>query len=159
MMEESTPPMTDEQQAAYLYLLAKGASPAAACEKLGLSLVTVAEHIERHERFRSLLARVNALLSQNVAAALYRSAMEGKVSAQTFYVKYWPPPSWPEHEDDPHLPSLNEITDDELIAQFRKEAPALLAQCEAADESVASSRGRSARSSRRVSKPARPSRR
>jgi len=121
------------QQNEYLLLLSRGASPAAACGQMGLSLVTVAECIESNEEFRKLLARVKELLSQNVAAALYRSAMEGKVMAQTFYVKHWPPPRSPENANDPLSATLNELTDDELIAEFRQEAPALLARLAAED--------------------------
>jgi len=125
------------QQQAYLNLLSRGASPAAACGQLGLSLVTVADVIDRDESFRTLLARVNELLSQNVAAALYRSAMEGSVSAQTFYLKNRPPPEWPEQADHPLSQPMNELTDDELIAQFRQEAPALLAHLAAEDSQPA----------------------
>lgn len=125
------------QRAAYLMLLSRGASPAAACGQLNLSLVRVAEFIEQHADFRQLLARVNELLSQNVAAALYRSAMEGSVSAQTFYLKNRPPPEWPEQADDPLSKPLNELTDDELIAQFCQEAPAVLARLTAENPSPA----------------------
>ena len=115
------------QQQAYLQFLAKGASPAGACTQLGISLASVAVTIDADDGFRMLLSRVNELLSQNVAAALYRSAMEGSVSAQTFYLKNRPPPEWPEavphHDADP----LDDLTDDELIIQFRQGANALLA--------------------------------
>ncbi|WP_437229944.1 hypothetical protein SH661x_001702 [Planctomicrobium sp. SH661] len=127
-----------QQRESFLLLLARGASPSGACKELNISLVTVAELIEQDEEFRKLLARVNELLSQNVAAALYRSAMEGKVTAQTFYVKNWPPPDWSRAEDDPLSRQLNDLTDDELIAQFKKEAPALLADLAAVDAGLAS---------------------
>jgi len=108
------------QQQLYLTLLTKGASPAAACAQMGIPLPLVASTLEADEGFRQLFDRVHELLSQNVAAALYRSAMEGRVSAQTFYLKNKPPPEWP-HDDglsDSNTPS--EMTDDELLDQYRQ---------------------------------------
>ncbi|MBX3439647.1 MAG: hypothetical protein KF861_19315, partial [Planctomycetaceae bacterium] len=81
-------------QESYLHLLTRGASPAAACGQIGMSVLDVLATIEQDEAFRLRLEQVNVLLSQNVAAALYRSAMEGSVSAQTFFLKNQPPPNW-----------------------------------------------------------------
>src|SRR5690606_9307466 len=72
--------------------------------------------IEQDEAFRERLDQVNVLLSQNVAAALYRSAMEGSVSAQTFFLKNQPPPNWQQSQsteatDDP----FNRMSDEELL--------------------------------------------
>lgn len=122
------PVLTKQEQMTYLQLLSRGASPAAACLQLGFGLPVVATTIEQDQAFQSLLARVNELLSQNVAAALYRSAMEGSVSAQTFYLKNRPPPEWPTLNSNDSPTAIEELTDDELIVQFRKAAPALLAQ-------------------------------
>ncbi|WP_437193764.1 hypothetical protein [Planctomicrobium sp. SH527] len=122
------PVLTKQEQMTYLQLLSRGASPAAACLQLGFGLQVVATTIEQDQSFQSLLARVNELLSQNVAAALYRSAMEGSVSAQTFYLKNRPPPEWPALNNNDSPTAIEELTDDELIVQFRKTAPALLAQ-------------------------------
>ena len=124
--------LSPDMQRGYLTLLSKGASPAAACYQLGLNLMMVAATIEADETFRNLLARVNQLLSQNVAAALYRSAMEGSVSAQTFFLKNKPPPEWPHTApDDPA--SEHHLSDDELIEQFRTGATLLLAELSKAD--------------------------
>lgn len=111
--------LTPAEQESYLQLLARGASPAAACIQLGLPLIAVARTIERDDGFQSLLDRLNELLSQNVAAALYRSAMEGSVSAQQFYLKNRPPPEWPQLTPD-SSPAVDELTDDELVAQVRE---------------------------------------
>ncbi len=104
----------------YLNALTRGASPAAACGQLGVSVLDVLATIEKAEPFRKRLDQVNVLLSQNVAAALYRSAMEGSVSAQTFFLKNQPPPNWQpgdagESTDDP----FQKMTDDELLAFCR----------------------------------------
>ncbi len=92
------------------------ASPAAACVQLNLSVTVVLNCITTDETFRDRLDQIHNVLSQNVAAALYRSAMEGSVSAQTFFLKNCPPPEWPGDEaqrltiDD----GLDELSDDEL---------------------------------------------
>jgi hypothetical protein len=71
--------------------------------------------------FQARLTQSQAVLSQNVAAALYRSAMEGSVSAQTFYLKHLPPPEWPAVEATaPDLPEhLTHLTNAELLELFR----------------------------------------
>ncbi|MCA8993397.1 MAG: hypothetical protein KDA88_15520 [Planctomycetaceae bacterium] len=107
----------DEQlQREYLQLLARGASPAAACMQLNLSVTVVLNRITTDETFRDRLDQIHNVLSQNVAAALYRSAMEGSVSAQTFFLKNCPPPEWP-GEDAARLgvdDGLDELSDEEL---------------------------------------------
>ncbi|HWL08701.1 MAG TPA: hypothetical protein VNQ76_09860 [Planctomicrobium sp.] len=125
--------LTNEQQTEYRKLLAKGASPAGACQQLGFDLSMVAATMEQNDQFRAILTRVQELLSQNVAAALYRSAMEGSVSAQTFYLKNRPPPEWPTQDEETTSASLESLTDDELITQFRQAAPALLARLATGD--------------------------
>jgi hypothetical protein len=119
--------MAEAEQHAFLLLMARGASPSVACQQLGISLPRLAASLEEDDLFCRRLERVKELLSQNVAAALYRCAMEGSVAAQTFYLKNRPPPEWPNAAQSlPH--GLEELNDDELIAQFREEAPALLAR-------------------------------
>ena len=80
------------QQEQYLDLLARGASSLAACERLGVSAVDVQATLERDDVFRERHALAQALLRQNVATALYRSAMKNNVSAQTSFLKNQPPP-------------------------------------------------------------------
>lgn len=85
---------TADQQDEYVQMLARGASPSAACLRLGISVAALNRAIEGDEAFRAQLAGVRVMLSQNVAAALYRSAMEGNVTAMTFWLKASPPPGW-----------------------------------------------------------------
>jgi len=104
----------------YLNALTRGASPAAACGQFGVSVLDVLATIEQVEPFRKRLDQVNVLLSQNVAAALYRSAMEGSVSAQTFFLKNQPPPNWqPGDAGEPTDDPFQKMTDDELLAFCR----------------------------------------
>ncbi|MCA8996786.1 MAG: hypothetical protein KDA80_07370 [Planctomycetaceae bacterium] len=97
-----------------------------ACHQIDVPLTAVARTIEQDEGFRALLDRLQELLSQNVAAALYRSAMEGSVSAQQFYLKNRPPPEWPQLTPD-DSPAMNDLTDDELLNEVRENAARLSA--------------------------------
>lgn len=84
--------------------------------QLNLSVTVVLNRITTDETFRDRLDQIHNVLSQNVAAALYRSAMEGSVSAQTFFLKNCPPPEWP-GEDAARLgvdDGLDELSDEEL---------------------------------------------
>ena len=96
------------------------------------------------KEFRARWEEVNVTLSQNIQAALYRSAMEGNVSAQTYWLKSNPPPGWSPDSMEP-LESIDEffdeLSDDELLDLARAmeinlppEIEAKIAQ--AGDESV-----------------------
>lgn len=109
---EFTAALQDE----YLHLLSRGASPAAACLQLNLPVTVVPNHINTNANFRDRLDQIHDVLSQNVAAALYRSAMEGSVSAQTFFLKNCPPPEWPAVGSPGPTPNdgLDDLSDEEL---------------------------------------------
>ncbi|MCA9076061.1 MAG: hypothetical protein KDA93_13620 [Planctomycetaceae bacterium] len=108
--------LTAAQKELYLHALTLGASPTGACGKVGIAAVDVLRTIEHDEQFREQVDRANVMLSQNVAAALYRSAMEGSVSAQTFFLKNKPPPCW-QAEDEAELTReyLEELSDEEFV--------------------------------------------
>ena len=134
LLKKSSSPenLSEEQQYNYLTLLSKGASPAVACGQLNIPLSDVIWTIEHDPHFESMIDRVQELLSQNVAAALYRSAMEGSATAQQYYLKNRPPSNWvvtPNADGG----SQDELTDDELIESFRTEALALLDELKAKD--------------------------
>ena len=90
--DEST--LTPAQQELVLQLLSRGASPAIACAQIGARPAAFFRTRSQDERFRAKLRDVQALLSQNVAAALYKAAIEGSVSAQSLWLKCCPPPDW-----------------------------------------------------------------
>lgn len=117
------PQLTPEEQDEYLHLLSRGASPAAACLQLNLSVLGVLNQITTDESFRNRIDQIHNVLSQNVAAALYRSAMEGSVSAQTFFLKNCPPPEWPGPEISPSGPvdDLDQLSDAEIQELMRRE--------------------------------------
>ena len=126
-LRKSTSPalLSEERQFGYITLLSKGASPAGACAQLDILLANVIWTIEHDQHFAAMVEQVQELLSQNVAAALYRSAMEGSSSAQQFYLKNRPPAQWspPVESEDP---ALNDMNYDELIDRFQTETLALL---------------------------------
>ncbi|MEZ6056616.1 MAG: hypothetical protein R3C01_07915 [Planctomycetaceae bacterium] len=120
----TSPLLTADEQGLYLNLLGRGASPAAACRQLLVEIDQLALTLEQDPLFAERVIRVNHLLSQNVAAALYRAAMEGSVSAQTFFLKNLPPPEWqPVSEstgcDSDDTDDLNGLTDEELEARYQ----------------------------------------
>ncbi|MFV0442375.1 MAG: hypothetical protein ACK5Q5_02255 [Planctomycetaceae bacterium] len=110
----------EQRREALITLLLRGASPAAACLQLGLSIDQFQQWVCDAE-FRERLLHSQGVLSQNVAAALYRSAMEGSVSAQTFYLRHLPPPEWPRLQEDEVSvsPDLAKLSDEELLERFR----------------------------------------
>ncbi|WP_146511319.1 hypothetical protein [Thalassoglobus neptunius] len=118
--------LTKDQQFAYITLLSKGGSPAAACSQIGIALADVIWTSEHDSQFGLMLERIQELLSQNVAAALYRSAMEGSVTAQQYYLKNRPPPNWASFAAESSSTSETQMTDDEFLEYFRTEATALL---------------------------------
>ncbi len=125
------------QQEMYLHVLTLGASPAAACGKVGATPMDVLTTLDNDAKFREQVDRVTVLLSQNVAAALYRSAMEGSVSAQTFFLKNKPPPDW-QSGTDPELTSdhLKGLSDEELFNLCRASGIDLPTRTPSGDDST-----------------------
>lgn len=126
--------LTRRQQDEYLSLLTKGASPAAACQKLGVSVTAVLVTMEQAPKFQQRATAVSDLLSQNVAAQLYQTAMKGSVTAQTFFLKNQPPPEWPSEDAEKgamNSPAPLDISDERLIN--------LVDQARKRDKSVSSS--------------------
>jgi hypothetical protein len=115
--------LTRRQQDEYLTLLTKGASPAAACQKLEVSITAVLVTMEQSPKFHQRATAVSDVLSQNVAAQLYQTAMKGSVTAQTFYLRNQPPPEWPgddtgEKAEDSE--SSLDISDERLVQIVEK---------------------------------------
>ncbi len=125
---ESPTLLNEEFQYSYITLLSRGASPAVACSQLDILLADVIWTMEHESGFQSMVIRVQELLSQNVAAALYRSAMEGSVSAQQNYLKAYPPPGCDPISDDQDAHFETEMTDEEIVTQLRAEAEAFLVE-------------------------------
>jgi hypothetical protein len=108
----------------FVGLLLKGASLAVACARIGVSVWAALRTIAQDADLARRLREVNALLSQNVKAALYRGAMEGNVTAQTFWLRSSPPPEWSSMEAAADMPQtydevLDGLTDEQLVELAR----------------------------------------
>jgi hypothetical protein len=79
--------LSAEQQAGYLELMLKGASPVVACRRVGAEVTAAAETLDCDPEFRRKMEAVRRLMSECVMAAVYRAAIEGKVSAQRLWLK------------------------------------------------------------------------
>lgn len=99
-------------------MLALGGSPAAVTQKLGVNPKEVASALGTDADFAAEAAAVRRALDENVAAALYRSAMEGSVTAQTAYLKQRSAAAGEDDDAsrDPLLADLERLSDEELIA-------------------------------------------
>jgi len=124
-----------EDQRAYLELLLRGASPAAACQQLQLDLFVVMEAIAEDEEFRIKVDAVYDALSQNVAARLYQEAMKGSVSAMTQWLKQRPPPEWMAlRVEGSEGSGWDALSDEELLARARMEGIAIPVELEGSGE-------------------------
>jgi len=118
---ESPQLLSDDQQDLFLELLTHGLSPAMVCRNLDLAWRD-ANHTRRLDaRFAQRWQEIEEVLSQNVAAALYKSAIKGTAAAQTFYLKQQPPPGWDRgpHRQPLHGDNFEECTDAELVELAR----------------------------------------
>lgn len=104
-------------------LLAKGASPAAACQHLGVPVSAFLHSLADDPAFREALADVNEILTRNVVAALYQAAMKGSIPAQTLWLRNTRPREWSEQHEDGRNQSISldelELTDEQVLALAR----------------------------------------
>ena len=111
-------PLTFAQQSAILDLLYRGASPQGACGQVGVSVEAFLATASDDAGFRAKVRDIAGVLSGNVMAVLYRTAMEGNVAAQQAWLKLFPPPSFAEATpEDPMTfdELLGDLSDDELV--------------------------------------------
>ncbi len=131
--------LTDVDRMGYVDLLLRGASPAAAATRLGVDLYRIVEAIAEDEEFRMRVDAAYDALSQNVAARLYQEAMQGSVTAMTFWLKHRPPPEWPDYQMQTPAPTgLDALTDEELLRLARLENIAIPAELAASLEAAGS---------------------
>ena len=122
--EQDVSMLTTQQQQLALQLLLRGASPAGACQQLGISVFSFIRTCHEEDGFRRHVDQIYHVLSQNVLSALYRVAMEGNVSAQTFWLKNRPPPGWQSECSEPDGPQtfddfFDQLSDHELLELAR----------------------------------------
>lgn len=79
---------------------------------MGVSVEAFLQTVSGDAGFRAKVRELTNVLSGNVMAVLYRTAMEGNVAAQQAWLKLFPPPSFAE-------PAATEpVTFDELLGDL-----------------------------------------
>lgn len=111
------PRLSAAQQDTCLRLMFLGASPPMACASLKVSITSFQRTVDEDGEFAVRVQQTLGSLSQNVAARLYRTAMDGNVSAQRCYLQMRPPPEWTECA--PAAADLEELEPDELADEYR----------------------------------------
>jgi hypothetical protein len=108
--------LSGEQQDQYLEWLLKGASPVVACRKVGTGAMAAIETAKRDPEFRRKLAVSRQVMSECVMAAVYRAALEGKVSAMRLWLKENPRPAPEKEEDEGSDEEAAEVSSERLCA-------------------------------------------
>jgi hypothetical protein len=111
------PLLTSRQQALCLELMLQGASAPMACAAMRVSITSFQRTVDADADFALRVQQTQGGLSQNVAARLYRTAMEGNVSAQRYYLQLRPPPEW-QDTSGPGM-DLEELEPHELADEYR----------------------------------------
>ena len=116
--------LSNDQKEVFIGLLLKGRSVALACKEMEISVWTALRAIADDAELARRVREVNAILSRNVAAALYHVAIKGNVTAQTFWLRSSPPPEWAAQDVEKREPQtydevLDELTDEELVELAR----------------------------------------
>ncbi|MAG94250.1 MAG: hypothetical protein CMJ48_10925 [Planctomycetaceae bacterium] len=120
LQNHETSGLTVDEQDAVLEQLARGASLPLAARAIEVPLADVVAAIRRDPDLRRAMRIIQRGLSQNVAAALYRAAIEGSVSAQTFWLSHRPPPGWPRKFEKGNDESrFRHLSDEQLISLAR----------------------------------------
>ena len=117
------------QQDTCMKMLFYGASPPMVCARLGLSVTSFLRTVTEDQEFAERVRQAHTGLSQNAAARLYRTAMEGNVAALRFYLQLRPPPEW--SDAAPQVVDLEELEPDELADEYRARGLDVPAELEA----------------------------
>jgi hypothetical protein len=126
--DDPASPFTADEQRGVLDYLLRGASPLIACRQMGLS---VARYWLTHRcdaGFAAGIQEIYDTLSDNVAACLYKTAIEGNVSAQQFWLRKRPAPAWDVSRKPVSADDLQDLKED----QFDEFTWQTLRDCEAA---------------------------
>ena len=105
--------LTPAQQNELIELLQRGASPAGACQQIGINISTFTETLQRDVQFRERLTNVKTILTQNVETALYQAAMKGNVAAQKYWLELYPPAN--RQPSQKKLTRLEKMTTEEIL--------------------------------------------
>ena len=129
-VEDLDAPLLDaHQQNEVVKRVTYGSSPLAACHQLGVSITSFQKTSETDAAFAERLQAAQRALSQNVAARMYQTAMDGNVSAQKCYLEFRPPPEWDATSND--APGDEELDPHGLAEAYRAAGLAVPAELEA----------------------------
>jgi hypothetical protein len=103
----------------------RGGSPVWVCKDLGVNFSRYLKSFNEDTNFRELVENAKAALSENIAFQLFKTAMEGNVTAQTNFLKLFPPLSWSSgNQTGGSIPGSDEWIDkmsDKELFQLAKE--------------------------------------
>ncbi len=111
-------------------LLVQGASLLYACRRLDVPLASVLQAMQDDDGFRDEVERAGEALSSQVAAALYKSAVGGSVTAQMFWLRSRPPSDWFTRNGNGR-DELDELSDAELFEKCLEEGLPIPPEAEA----------------------------
>lgn len=111
--DRPTAALKPAQQNELIELLQRGASPAGACQQIGIDVSVFAETLQSDVQFRERITNIKSTLTQNVETALYQAAMKGNVSAQKYWLELYPPAN--RQHNPEKLTRLDKMTFDEIL--------------------------------------------
>lgn len=92
---------TKERQEAYLDLLRKGIRRGAAARKIGLHRTTVTNYSNNHPKFAAAVVQAEMDANDLVEQAMFKSAIEGNVTAQQVWLYNRDPERWSDRRNSP----------------------------------------------------------
>ncbi len=92
--EEEIKPLNWNEKKIILETMYRGGSPAWVCKDLGVDFSRYLKSLDEDEIFCQSIENAKVALSENIAFQLFKTAMEGNVTAQTNFLKLFPPLSW-----------------------------------------------------------------
>jgi hypothetical protein len=116
------------EQDALIEFLLRGASPAIACDKLGIALDRYLRTADDDAGFRRRLRQVREVLTLNVVSSVYSACLKGTAAAQTLWLRTFAPPDWSEAADEPPSETdlsaefddaLQDLSEDAIELQLR----------------------------------------
>lgn len=86
--------LSESEKQLILESMFRGGSPAWSCRTLEIPYSRYLRTLEEEDSFHQDVQDAKAALSENITFQLFRSAMEGNVTAQTNFLKLFPPRKW-----------------------------------------------------------------
>lgn len=83
-----------DRKARFCEFIAKGYGRTKACEKIGITRQTFSKHYQRNETFRKAVIDAESSANDVVEMALYKTAIDGNVTAQQVWLYNRSPDRW-----------------------------------------------------------------